>query len=820
MRRSEAVLLYQLVLAFPLFKLARLLASEAGALVQSVMAPEIHFLDGFGLSSPTKPEELLHYVLGIAALFVYAAFIHRLNNSSVGRSGARSACEEGGVLAQVPLAPGIAAVVAAMSVGAATPIGITVLAWLIWVLAVFAPYANWRPFPSPYVISAGLLVGLSGLFLVALWPFVSARLPILNEYPEFKEVTRLEKPGETVANREFIARNRLGGMLPYDPDRHGGEDPPEIKASAFATPRTAALDRFIRKNSSAVAYDQAHATLLLREPLDATRRQKLLDEYPQRDREGFRRFLARLPQAELVIRNPQAVSEFVLANSTSLTAQTMPGYFFHHHSQLYMPMRAYLNGVDSRQIAFPYGWLATVGLAEITRAIGGLSLKTYLQASYAFYALYYFLFGLAVFLVFRRSPYALFAIALALGSFFLIGFESVRIAPGFNPLRHFLDVVVLAVLAKASEDLGRWRYWLAAIVVALVQVLISKEFGLILLIAVASGWISCLYLEQRLAPLRAIAALGAIALAAGTVYWLVSAAFPQDTTHRLLLLGSFVPTAGPLLRYIVLFAIAAGYAVLIIHCFPSSRDSRLFLTWFLYVQGLLFYYIWNPAPNHFFSLGAVLAVAVTLAFRLSMSRTNTGKEADLVLIAVMTATAAAALSGRDFILDTRAYEQEAKRHQVFFWPSSSAQVYSTIDPTSFSADVQLIQKYEKGPRVFMISRFDAIIPFLSGKAGAFPFPDLKTRLATSQELEEAAEFIMRNSPEILFVDRDIGRTFLGDIVDPNDPLIGEHHKNSADRVAMYKNLQALFDKVKAPYSHVETARLLDAYARPAGSSVR
>ena len=152
-------------------------------------------------------------------------------------------------------------------------------------------------------------------------------------------------------------------------------------------------------------------------------------------------------------------------------------------------------------------------------------------------------------------------------------------------------------------------------------------------------------------------------------------------------------------------------------------------------------------------------------------------------------------------------------HRVFDWDFERAQLRSTVDPASIAPDIELLKRHEAQARVYIISRFDSILPFLAGKHSAFGFPDLKTSLATSREFSEALEVLNTEKPALLFVDRDIGRSFCGDIPQIPDRALGGVYLAAASRIHLYANLYDLFHAVEASYEPIASGRLLTVYRR-------
>ena len=75
------------------------------------------------------------------------------------------------------------------------------------------------------------------------------------------------------------------------------------------------------------------------------------------------------------------------------------------------------------------------------------------------------------------------------------------------------------------------------------------------------------------------------------------------------------------------------------------------------------------------------------------------------------------------------------------------------------------------------------------------------------------EAIRRARPAVLFVDRDVARSYSGDIVNSADPYIGWMQPDSLQRVALLENMSALFTRVRGDYRLAKSGDLIDVYVR-------
>src|SRR3990167_8613190 len=118
---------------------------------------------------------------------------------------------------------------------------------------------------------------------------------------------------------------------------------------------------------------------------------------------------------------------------------------------------------------------------------GNYNFQTYTHVLFSFYPLYYFLlFVLACFL-FRDVYLVLLVMALCVSGLQFMGFESLRYAPGDNPLRHFFDIFVIASFFQYLKNKSYCSFFLAlSFGFSLLCVWADKEFGTIIFIALST----------------------------------------------------------------------------------------------------------------------------------------------------------------------------------------------------------------------------------------------------------------------------------------------------------------------------------------------
>jgi hypothetical protein len=238
----------------------------------------------------------------------------------------------------------------------------------------------------------------------------------------------------------------------------------------------------------------------------------------------------------------------------------------------------------------------------------------------------------------------------------------------------------------------------------------------------------------------------------------------------------------------------------------------------------LLYVLWYPdwhhifgvAPVHIFLLVALFHGWVTRDHNESkISRRQTLVLVPLLLFIYLPGTVY-------FYLDKHAYQQTFKDHQLYNWSFEKATFESTADPSVFVEATNLIKKYSQDHKsIFIISKYDHILPVLAEKYSALPYIEMPMHLVSYKEIVVAANAILKNNPEFLFVDTDIGRNLGGDMPELNDPVSValQLHRLAKDRTMVMQNLNEVFTLVTDKYVKCETGRLISVYCRKPSSSL-
>ena len=248
-------------------------------------------LGGFAITAPQKPTELIQYsfTAGVLVAYLLVAFrqIEVVNGERrkllIDRAGERfrlSLVVCGFLVVSVLLC-----IFAARSL-TATGLFVECWIWLAFAVSPFVPayrrkqgliagtlasgapgkcpvhverdcgpqkaLANW----APRVLLSVVVCAGAAMLIVALWPFLTGRLVILNEYPDLREYVKVAGTnGKFVSQSVFIATNSIGGLVPYEPLRDKGQSPKLPAGMAVKLGWNSQLASFLSLRGQQAIYD-------------------------------------------------------------------------------------------------------------------------------------------------------------------------------------------------------------------------------------------------------------------------------------------------------------------------------------------------------------------------------------------------------------------------------------------------------------------------------------------------------------------------------------------------------------------------------------
>lgn len=808
-----------------LFGLIRYVANRTVGTVAGSINAFISYSDWATFSAtPTKPIDLVQYVLSVCSLALYYAIvlIFIRNYSDKAENALKKIAPSKPVM--MGCLGGSFLLNAALVQNRGGPfIFILIATWFLILALPALPLINsWLDQATKtggrWVHAA---IAIAAFFLaISFYPYISEKMPVANDYMDIPEQTILSTG--VVDNTEYINKNSIGGLRKHDPRN------PVVALELLADGRfirlgkSAAVAAFALNHAQKFSYDEETGILIVGVLMNRGEVDDLA-KIAANDAERVRIYTFYYNQLAAAKTNrnysPEQI-EFIRKNKRELEHQALAGHYFHHQHTMLGTINEYVLGKPQDQTVFLYGWLSTVVIAEAMKALGKISFEGYQKVFYSFYPAYYLLLLAAAAFIFKKKEYVLLVGALTTGALCLVGFEAIRFAPGFNPVRHFFDIFALVCFYWYLFLPRRNIFYLAsALAFSILGILFSKEFGLVLLLSMLATVVVRTILEKRSA--RAELVLMAIALpCASAALLLISTA--KNPTLLYVLLGIAAPPMNQMALLGLLSLFSAAYFLLIKYKKPQDNWFHLSLFWFLYTQGLLIYFVWNSEPNHFWSLSSAWGILTALLLKcwsvnldwLAIRERKVLFASNLLLVFFLL------LPGMGFYhLDQRAHQKIFQEHTNYRWDFPRAKFTSTMDPGVFENAVGLIKKYSTDNSIYILSKYDNILPFLSAKYSAMPYAEMGLSLVTKKEMEKSVDVIRQNSPEYLFVDTDMGRSYVGDVYDTNDPL-NKFDENLYDasrgRAMVLENFSKVFKEVRNLYEPVEVGQLITVYKRRSG----
>jgi hypothetical protein len=640
-------------------------------------------------------------------------------------------------------------------------LGSLTILWLV--LFLWAPYSIYRNRSLNLSISDSIAIPtwlLSGILFIIIFQYWAIFVPLIknpvlveNDYINISEKTIL-KSGAIVDNIEYINKHKIAGFQIYDP------------------------------------------------------RQSLGVEHPVKDRLNFE-----FNQNDIYNNSISTSAEsldFIAKNKNELLNQTKAGWFFYHHGYNFGPINALSLGASAYQQTMVYGWLNTVTQSKVLELLEMSNYPGYFKMYFAEYIAYFAVFLLGVWSIFKRLETVVFAAILVISALFFLGIELIKLAPGFNPVRHIFDIPVFYLLYRYLAQNSK-SYLILACVVALFAILWSKDFGLFLTLSVG-GAVVFKGIKQRPFQLMPLFVGGITAVAGMLLYFYPMPGANPTANYMLLGVGSPQAASGAIFGLLVIVSLLLAATIAIKQ---SEAYTILAIGMALYFVQSLTYYIWYPALHHILGVAPVFILWLVVLFHGGVSQsTHWGKRQSTVLILLLVFVYLPA--SVNFYWGMHAYNQTFKNHQLYNWSFDKARLVSTMEPTLFEEAAKLIKHYSQNNNgIFIVSKYDHILPILAGKYSAMPYNELPTNLASPREVVVASEAILQNKPAFLFVDSDIGRNLNGEIPIESDPVaiqLGLFGEANA-RVMVLEGLNEVYTLVASKYERCEAGRLISVYCR-------
>ncbi len=693
--------------------------------------------------------------------------------------------------------------------------------WLLFVTVLPFACSNLKLSQLP-TLSAKWIVFILSILLLQLFfifkPLILKPMLIENDYMDMPGQTVL-KSGEWVDNTRYINEHRVGGIFKYDPRIDQGKTQQPGWGAYVKINSSPTLDLFLQSDKNDARYRYLYypkeQSLTVRDAMAENEFSRLSYSYSRaEDRIKLNEFyflsLNKKLEASSRVYTPEEW-DFISKNKMELIDQGKTGWFFYHHNYFFEPIFAVSQGAVDQP--FVYGWFATMLFVKILPLLGGVNYQNYFKLFFSIYPLYYLSFLAIVFVIFRRIEYVALGFMLGISALFALGMQSVVLAPGFNPVRHFLDIFVLASFYLYTRK--RSLFWLSvSLLLSIISIFFNKDFGIFLLMALIGAVTVNQFFDKKLFSLPIIFSYAAGLLGLFTYLKLIPGKF-EGSIYMLFGVGSPF-TASYIVRWLLLFALAFYLMVIL---FRSVRDTMnyFWVAVIFYCQLLLIYFLWFPLAHHFFGMAIPFIFLALCAIHLIIRYFHFEQDEKRILTSLIGFSFLLFYlpSAFNFYGEAKQYHDNFKYHRLYQWNFETARFNSTMDPQLFERAVALIKKYDTQPDIYMISKYETILPVLAGKYTAFPYPELLTNLINENAEQKVLDVILKNKPTYFFVDADISRGYNYDYYNRYDPVSRylELYKYSYDRAATLARLSHFYQHIKNKYHPIASSELITVYQK-------
>lgn len=534
-------------------------------------------------------------------------------------------------------------------------------------------------------------------------------------------------------------------------------------------------------------------------------------------------------KGEAIAKEPRAIGvetlkQFWLANAIEFTHQDMARGQINHIAHILNPMNEYELGKPLRDTYIQYGLGNTFLMKWVMELFGGLSLHSYYK-TYLLYIVYLFLFLILLFSLFRESIYIVGAFTGLTLCFFLMGYIAYVIAPGIIPSIHLMDapaIVFLIAFFRRKNPL----YFVLASLSGILGIIINGQFGISLFAALFVAT-SFFIFENKSGLPRLFWFISLIlAACAGLIAWKYSQIGMISNTFPYFLAGLFSWPAPNYIIGLTILYLVMSYAFTFLLRESRSDLKYVFVCLFCYCQAILLYFYWSGIINHLYPILPFFSLQLFLMLRIAretFSRTASvwaERIQRIVVIAIMIFMIMIALAAYPFYKQKNAFYNSFTEHKCYTWTFDKASLITTIPTETIQESVFLIRKYSNAekPEVFILSKYDNLIPFLAHRYSAAPFFDVSSYLFSKKEFNLTVETIKKSKPKYLFVDTNIDQSQdLLPVLHKYKSLLPQYSlsngQESIARMGRYEALRAIFDEFRINYEKIEHGSLISVYKR-------
>ncbi len=484
-----------------------------------------------------------------------------------------------------------------------------------------------------------------------------------------------------------------------------------------------------------------------------------------------------------------------------------------HIGHVLNPINEYETGKPLERTYFQYGIGATFLFKWTMDLFGGTSLQTYYRSLLLFVA-YWLVFAIAVAILFRDAGHVLASVGLLAAAHYMLGYEALLLAPGINPVLHFLDLPVLLACLRFFRT-GRPAPLALGVLGATAALATNRFFGA--MVATAFCVSTGMYVLEK-APhgrraLRILALAALVAVPFATVAFVLPRTAGGGVTAQFLL-GFLSWRPSPWLVLLTFAYLAGSYLFLLWN--RERRDPLKYAVvyLFVYAQGLLLYFYWSGLENHFWPVLPYVGLHLLLMLRTLARSPRIARWEPRILVAAILWIALVVKVGVDgFIAQRATVRRVFASQETHRWPFPRARVIATANPAPITASLAQIERYSRPTDrgICIVSVFDNIIPLLAARHSMFPHFDLQWALFTEEDRRQVVGVVASARPRYVFVGREVEE----DVADPWEgaPCEVDVLPEQESARGRLREMRRVLDAISAEYERIETGPLLSVYRR-------
>jgi len=451
-------------------------------------------------------------------------------------------------------------------------------------------------------------------------------------------------------------------------------------------------------------------------------------------------------------------------NRGSLNAEKQLGRFFFHHAFLYLPIVQTVHGLqhDGNSLPAQYGLGLTRTMATLLKWSGETTFQEYFKLYWIAPGLYVILASLLVLFFTRQVSLATATGVLIVGLLPFQSIDGLRLAPGFNPLRHLPDLICFGAVGIYAI-----RQTIASMLLRAGSIALlcwwNREFGFFML-AGSLVWFT-LELASSRAHFKRIMLCALLEVCACA---LVLANLSSVGDGNSLGFYNLLGVGAPITKWREVGLTALVWVLMIgmaaIAKFRQPMQSRVVATevggvGIGYAAFASIYAIWNPSPGHFSVVWVCASVPVICLCHWGIEVLASVIEVPKYWLRAYLAlilSSFAIISSVSAAVSTEAlFSNQAKSHLMFEWKFPGIEGTSSADPGPISEAIGLLEEQQADSPLVLISRFDVLLQIASGRVASLPFVDLPSSVIGWPVIDQIASEIARLHPKVIFMDRDI-----------------------------------------------------------------